>query len=164
MAIPAAGAGRLAARLQQRLIVVGRGEPLLAEYEARFAARIRQFSPFEVVELPAGKEKRREQRCQQESQRIRKRCAGHRLVLFDERGKVISSEGWADFLRTLPGNARVDYIVGGSGGVEPALRQQADHCWRLSALTLPHHLARVMAVEQLYRAHTIVAGHPYHRV
>ena len=150
--------------MRQRLIVVGRGDPLLAEYESRFCKRIRQFSPFEVIEIPAGKEKRQEQRSQQEGARIRKRCQGTLQVLFDERGKAISSNSWADFLRDLPGNAMVDYIVGGSGGVEPALRQQACHCWQLSKMTLPHHLARIMVVEQLYRAHTIVAGHPYHRV
>ncbi|MDX8413710.1 MAG: 23S rRNA (pseudouridine(1915)-N(3))-methyltransferase RlmH [Mariprofundales bacterium] len=149
--------------MRQRLIVVGRGEPLLAEYEARFATRIRQFTPFDVIELAAGKEKRREQRCQQECARIRQRCEGSVKVLFDERGREMSSSKWADFLRTLPGNARVDYIIGGSGGVEPSLRQQSERCWQLSQLTLPHHLARAMVLEQLYRAHTIVAGHPYHR-
>jgi len=149
--------------LRQRLIVVGRGEPLLAEYEARFASRIRQFTAFDLIELAAGKEKRREQRCQQECARIRKRCEGHLKVLFDERGKAMTSTGWADFLRAQPGNATVDYIIGGSGGVEPSLRQESDHCWQLSQLTLPHHLARAVVLEQLYRAHTIAAGHPYHR-
>jgi len=114
--------------LRQRLIVVGRGEALLAEYEARFAARIRQFAPFDLIELAAGKEKRREQRCQQECARIRQRCEGSIKVLFDERGRAMSSTQWGEFLRALPGNATVDYIIGGAGGVEPALRQECDRC------------------------------------
>jgi len=145
------------------LIVVGRGDTALAEYESRFVTRIQQFTPFEVVELPAGKEKRREQRCQQECARIRKRCQGRVQVLFDERGSTRTSNDWAAFLRKMPGNAMIDYIIGGSGGVEPSLRQESTQCWQLSTLTLPHHLARIMVLEQLYRAHTIVAGHPYHR-
>ncbi|MDQ6963580.1 MAG: 23S rRNA (pseudouridine(1915)-N(3))-methyltransferase RlmH [Mariprofundales bacterium] len=149
--------------MQQRLVVVGRGEPLLAEYESRFIERIRRFAPFELIEIAAGRERRREQRCQQEGRRILTRCQGHLLVLFDERGEAVTSQGWADFLRTLSGGASVDYIIGGAGGVDSSLRQECRQCWRLSALTLPHHLARAMVLEQLYRAHTIISGHPYHR-
>jgi len=149
--------------MRQRLVVVGRGEGSLADYEQRFVQRIRSFAPLDILEIQAGKEKRIEQRRQQECARIIKRCQGHTMVLFDERGKSITSPQWGDFLSSQPGNAEIDYVIGGAGGVEAELRQQASHCWQLSALTLPHQLVRALALEQLYRAHTIVARHPYHR-
>ncbi|MDX8408472.1 MAG: 23S rRNA (pseudouridine(1915)-N(3))-methyltransferase RlmH [Mariprofundales bacterium] len=149
--------------MRQRLLVVGRGEGMLADYEQRFVQRIQAFAPFEILELQAGKEKRIEQRRQQECGRIVKRCQGHMMVLFDQRGKHITSQQWGDFLSSQPGNAEIDYVIGGAGGVEKDLRQQAQHCWQLSALTLPHQLVRALVLEQLYRAYTIVAGHPYHR-
>jgi 23S rRNA (pseudouridine1915-N3)-methyltransferase len=55
------------------------------------------------------------------------------------------------------------FIIGGPDGVAAAIRERAQFCWSLSALTLPHGLARVTAVEQLYRAWSLNAGHPYHR-
>jgi len=150
--------------VRQRLIVVGRGDPALAEYEARFAARIRRFAPLEVVELSAGRERRPEQRRGEECARIRRRLKRGRItVLFDERGEGVDSCGWASFLAALTGNAAVDYIIGGADGVDPELRRQVDHCWSLSRLRLPHQLVRVVVLEQLYRAHTIRAGQPYHR-
>ncbi|HET7159413.1 MAG TPA: 23S rRNA (pseudouridine(1915)-N(3))-methyltransferase RlmH, partial [Burkholderiales bacterium] len=54
-------------------------------------------------------------------------------------------------------------IIGGPDGLAPAIKQDADFVWSLSPLTLPHTLVRVVVVEQLYRAHTIFEGHPYHR-
>ncbi|RMH50777.1 MAG: 23S rRNA (pseudouridine(1915)-N(3))-methyltransferase RlmH [Zetaproteobacteria bacterium] len=150
--------------MRQRLIVVGRGDPALAEYEQRFVARIRRFAPLELVELPAGRERRVEQRRVRESARILRRLERAGIsVLFDERGAAVESPGWAAFLDGLAGNAAVDYIIGGADGVEPELRRRVDHCWSLSRLTLPHQLVRVVVLEQLYRAHSIRAGQPYHR-
>ncbi len=149
--------------MRQRLIVVGRGEPALAGYEQRFIERIRHFAPLDVLELTAGRERRPEQRRQRECAWLRKQISGSVSVLFDERGREISSQDWAGFLRAQVGNAVVSYVIGGAGGVEPELRSSVDHCWQLSRLTLPHQLARTLVLEQLYRAHTIVAGHPYHR-
>jgi 23S rRNA (pseudouridine1915-N3)-methyltransferase len=57
----------------------------------------------------------------------------------------------------------VAFLIGGADGLDPALRASADETWRLSDLTLPHALARVLFVEALYRAWTLTTGHPYHR-
>lgn len=54
-------------------------------------------------------------------------------------------------------------LIGGPDGLSEQCRQRADHCWSLSALTLPHPLARLLVIEQLYRAWSVVQGHPYHR-
>lgn len=71
---------------------------------------------------------------------------------------------WAGYLRGLAGNAEQVFVIGGADGVADEVRQQAAACWSLSTLTLPHQLARALVLEQLYRACTILQGHPYHRV
>jgi 23S rRNA (pseudouridine1915-N3)-methyltransferase len=90
--------------------------------------------------------------------------AGERLVLLDERGRQLDSKGLAGRLADWQADGRdVCFVIGGPDGVPDACRQRADFTWSLSALTLPHGLARVLLAEQLYRAHSLQTGHPYHR-
>ena len=90
--------------------------------------------------------------------------AGERLVLLDERGRQVDSKGLAGRIANWQADGRdVCFVIGGPDGVPDACRQHADFTWSLSALTLPHGLARVMLAEQLYRAHSLQTGHPYHR-
>ncbi len=91
---------------------------------------------------------------------------GARLVLLDERGSSISSESFAsDIGRARDGGARAYYciVIGGPDGLDGALREQAALVLSFGAMTWPHQLARILAAEQIYRAMTILAGHPYHR-
>jgi 23S rRNA (pseudouridine1915-N3)-methyltransferase len=90
--------------------------------------------------------------------------AGERLVLLDERGRQLDSKGLAASLADWQADGRdVCFVIGGPDGVPEACRQRADFTWSLSKLTLPHGLARVLLAEQLYRAHSLQTGHPYHR-
>ena len=90
--------------------------------------------------------------------------AGERLVLLDERGRQLDSKGLAGSLGDWQADGRdVCFVIGGPDGVPDACRQRADFTWSLSRLTLPHGLARVLLAEQLYRAHSLQTGHPYHR-
>ena len=88
-----------------------------------------------------------------------------RLLLFDERGQPLTSQEFA----TLIGRWRDDgartmlALIGGADGLDESLRERADRSVSFGAMTLPHQLARVLAAEQLYRAATILSGHPYHR-
>jgi len=84
--------------------------------------------------------------------------AGVRIVALDERGQDITTKQFAALL----GEPTV-FAIGGADGLDPAIRKQAFLLLRLSALTLPHSLAQVMLCEQLYRAATLLTGHPYHR-
>jgi 23S rRNA (pseudouridine1915-N3)-methyltransferase len=86
------------------------------------------------------------------------------LVVLDERGKAMSSHQWADWLegRSSEGHSKITYLVGGAHGVDPALQQKAQLLLSLGPLTLPHGLARVLLIEQIYRAMAIRKGHPYH--
>jgi 23S rRNA (pseudouridine1915-N3)-methyltransferase len=83
---------------------------------------------------------------------------GMRVVALDERGKDLTTKQFAALL----GEPTV-FVIGGADGLEPALRKEATLLLRLSALTLPHALAQVVLCEQLYRAATLLTGHPYHR-
>lgn len=87
-----------------------------------------------------------------------------RLVL-DERGRVFTSRAFADEVKkiTLHPRKTCAILIGGSDGHHPRVREKADLLWALSTMTLQHELALVVALEQLYRAHTILAGLPYHR-
>jgi 23S rRNA (pseudouridine1915-N3)-methyltransferase len=91
--------------------------------------------------------------------------AGSALILLDERGKTIGSEDFAKLLETLKDNGRRDLIVaiGGADGLDPDLHQKADYVLNLGRMTWPHQLVRILIAEQLYRAVTILSGHPYHR-
>lgn len=89
---------------------------------------------------------------------------GAHIVALDERGESLTTPALAQRIRRWQGlGSDVALLIGGPDGLDPQLRQQAKERLRLSDLTLPHALARVLLVEQLYRAWSINAGHPYHR-
>jgi len=89
---------------------------------------------------------------------------GCRVVALDERGTALTTQVLAEQLRGWQLDAAdVALVIGGPDGLEPAFRNAAHQRIRLSDLTLPHALARVLLIEQLYRAWSINAGHPYHR-
>jgi 23S rRNA (pseudouridine1915-N3)-methyltransferase len=90
---------------------------------------------------------------------------GGALVLLDERGAPATSEEWAADIGRARDESRSVYAVaiGGPDGLDPSLGARAHRIISFGAMTWPHQLVRVMAGEQLYRATTILAGHPYHR-
>jgi 23S rRNA (pseudouridine1915-N3)-methyltransferase len=87
----------------------------------------------------------------------------HKLVLLDSRGKQLSSEELAEFLAREQRNAiPLLFAIGGSDGFSEEARRHAAFTLSLGKMTLPHELARVVLVEQIYRAFTILNRHPYH--
>ena len=86
------------------------------------------------------------------------------LICLDERGRSYDSQAFAAFLQTLSedGNRVPCFCIGGAFGLDEAVRQAAKHCMALGPMTLPHELARVVLLEQLYRAEAIVRKVPYH--
>jgi 23S rRNA (pseudouridine1915-N3)-methyltransferase len=90
---------------------------------------------------------------------------GARTVALDSRGKTLTSEAFAQRLARWrdDGVADVAFVIGGPDGFGPPVRDRADVTLAFGAATWPHQLARIMLAEQLYRAVTILAGHPYHR-
>ncbi|MFM1906627.1 MAG: rRNA ((1915)-N(3))-methyltransferase RlmH [Pseudomonadota bacterium] len=89
---------------------------------------------------------------------------GSRIVVLDERGTNVTTLALADKLKSWQlGGDDVALVIGGPDGLDPAFRQAAHERIRLSDLTLPHAFARVLLIEQLYRAWSVNANHPYHR-
>jgi len=87
-----------------------------------------------------------------------------RAIALDERGSQMSTVELAQWLREQQSTGpALDFIVGGADGLDAAVLARAQRRWSLSRLTLPHGLARVLLMEQLYRAASLIAGHPYHR-
>jgi 23S rRNA (pseudouridine1915-N3)-methyltransferase len=81
-----------------------------------------------------------------------------RIVVLDERGDDLDTGQFAKLLRQ-----ETAFVIGGADGLPPDIRQSAGRRIRLSSMTLPHALAQVVLVEQIYRAATLLTGHPYHR-
>ena len=120
-----------------------------------------------VVEIPESRAQSALERKREEGERLKQHlAAGAALVLLDERGKNISSEDFAGNLAGLRDNGRRSLVIaiGGPDGHDPALRATAEAVLSFGAQTWPHQMVRIMLGEQLYRASTILSGHPYHRV
>jgi len=121
---------------------------------------------FAVRELPEGRAQRPADRKAQEAEVLRAAIgSGFQTVCLHEGGDLIDSDELAQFIQrgaeqALPGQA---YISGGPDGLDPELTDRCDRRLSFGRLTWPHQLVRVMLAEQLYRATTILSGHPYHR-
>jgi len=146
-----------------RLLVVGKAGKDFRDYETSLKKRLQGSHQFEIIELPESKAKQINQIKADEAKSILK-AVKKGFILFDEKGKSLTSMQWADFFKQQVGNAQLDFVIGGAAGVSDEIRQQAAQIWSLSNLTLPHQMARVLVVEQLYRAFSIIQGHPYHKV
>lgn len=88
-----------------------------------------------------------------------------RLAAFDERGKSADSAAFAQFIEAErdTGRKALWFVIGGSEGLDEAVLARASAVFSFGAMTLPHQLVRILAAEQIYRAMTILTGHPYHR-
>ena len=133
-----------------------------------YAKRMPPEARLELIEVkPAPREggKTAEQMMAAEAKRILAAVPkGATLVALDERGKNVDTKGLAKLLEGwLAGGADVAIIVGGPDGLASEIKAKASALLRLSSLTLPHALVRVVLAEALYRACSVVKGHPYHR-
>lgn len=143
----------------------GPEKTLIDDYMTRFerTGRALGLGPARVVEV----DDRKGGGMGAEAVLLRKAVpAGAVLCTLDERGKVISSPDFADRLAGWRDAGRQDLalVIGGADGIDPDLRAEADFSISFGAMVWPHMLVRVMLAEQLYRAATILAGSPYHRV
>jgi len=99
-----------------------------------------------------------------EAPRIEAACAGHRIVVLDEHGMAWTTRQLATRLRQWQdAGDDIAFVIGSADGIAPELKSRAAALVALSAMTLPHGLVRVLLAEQLYRAHSLLTGHPYHR-
>jgi 23S rRNA (pseudouridine1915-N3)-methyltransferase len=151
-----------------RLIAIGGRQPAwVSEAFDNYAKRLPRSWRFRLDEVPAaGRGSAGAARAvEAEGQQVlRKLKPSERLMLLEEAGEPLSSKELAGRLRAwLSEGADLAFVIGGPDGVSDACRERAHFMWSLSRLTLPHALVRVVVAEQLYRAWTVIEGHPYHR-
>ena len=151
--------------MKLRLVAVGRlRQGFAREAASEYASRIERLVPLETVAVAASSAGADRAPAEESSRLVKSLLRkGARMVLLDERGEQSSTAELAERIQGwMNSSVDVDIVVGGAYGVEEALRGRADEVWSLSRLTLPHELARVVALEAVYRALTIVKNLPYH--
>jgi 23S rRNA (pseudouridine1915-N3)-methyltransferase len=153
-----------------KLVIVAVGQKVPDWAQTAYDDYAKRFPPELRVELKAVKTEPRGSKTVEtlwaaERQRIEAAIPrGARIVALDERGTALTTQALAQQLRQWQqGGDDVALIIGGPDGLDPAFRDAAHQRVRLSDLTLPHALVRVLLIEQLYRAWSINANHPYHR-
>ncbi|MBZ9654463.1 23S rRNA (pseudouridine(1915)-N(3))-methyltransferase RlmH [Phyllobacterium lublinensis] len=120
-----------------------------------------------LIEITESRGQQSDLRKQEESSKVLEALEpGGILILLDERGKTMASEAFAGAIARFrdDGKRQLLFAIGGPDGHHASLRDRADLVLALGAMTWPHQIVRILVAEQLYRATTILAGHPYHRV
>jgi 23S rRNA (pseudouridine1915-N3)-methyltransferase len=158
MRIAIAAVGRMKQGPERELVgrylerAVGTGKPL-------------GLTGFETIELTESRASSSPARKADEAKTLRAALPEGIVVALDERGKTQGSEAFANQIARWRDDGRpaVSFVIGGADGLEPDFVKAADLTLSFSPLTWPHQLVRIMLAEQLYRATTILSGHPYHR-
>ncbi len=136
-----------------KLFAVGKLKARFARIAAdEYKSRIVHYVPFEVIEV-------------KEEAIVQNLSENYFNVLLDQRGKMFTSEQFAQFINEKLVHYQKDiaFFIGGADGFSDTERKKADFLLSLSKMTLPHELARVFLLEQLYRAFTIIRGEKYHK-
>jgi 23S rRNA (pseudouridine1915-N3)-methyltransferase len=155
--------------MKARLIAVGERAPSwVAQGFADYRQRLSHWLPLELVEIEPGlrgKGRDAVRATHDEGTRVLAALPKNGLVVaLDGRGREWSSEQLSQRLEHWRGQGRdLAFLIGGPEGHAPEVLQRADEQWSLGALTLPHMLVRLLVAEQLYRAASMLANHPYHR-
>lgn len=132
-----------------------------------YVRRLPRDMPLELVELkPRPRDRGRSvaQLLAAEAAQIAAACTGFRIVALDERGSAWSTREFAERLRGWQAaGGDIAFVIGSADGLAAEVKSRATALVAVSAMTLPHGLVRVLLAEQIYRAATLLAGHPYHR-
>ncbi len=150
--------------LELRIVAVGKAR------NGKFAELIKDYSkrikwPVTIHEIEA-KSKNPQSQQQEEAEKIMSLLTPDmRVIALDQKGREKTSETFADEISKLQDNGqkKLTFIIGGSDGLTNEVRDRADFLLSFGRQTWPHMLARVMLLEQIYRAQQILAGHPYHK-
>lgn len=155
--------------MQINVMAVGtRLEPWIYQAVESYQARLPRHLKLDLAEVPVARRTAGASPAtavEIEGERLLKQVRPDDLTLvLDERGQQWTSAELAAELRIwLEGHPRIAILIGGPDGLSKGCRARADRLWSLSRLTFPHGMVRVLLVEQIYRAWTILQGHPYHR-
>lgn len=134
---------------------------------AEYIKRMPREMTIEIIEIKPDKRaagKQSPQVQEAEAKRILEAAGKDYLIALDERGASVTTLQLAERMKTwLTGGRDISLVIGGADGLHADVKARADWLWSLSALTLPHGMVRVLLSEQLYRAWSVIKGHPYHR-
>ena len=155
--------------MQLSLLVLGKTDSAQIETEIkRYESRLKHYLPFELRVIPdvrrGSKLTPEEQKRAEGIELLRYIIPTDRVYLFDERGESYTSRAFATFIERamVSGERRLVFIIGGPYGFSPEVYDRADGQVSLSRMTFSHQMVRLFAIEQLYRAQTIIRGEPYH--
>ncbi len=160
MRVVVAAVGRLKSGPEQELV-------------ARYAKRTQKsgkpvgITSLDLIEIPESRAGTADQRKDEEAETLLSKLdAKTHIFAFDERGKNGSSPEFARQVESVldSGTGDIAFIIGGPDGLASSIREQAKQVVSFGKLTMPHQLVRVLVLEQIYRATTILTNHPYHRV
>ncbi len=130
-----------------------------------YSKRLTHTHKVQLVELPESRASGQKAKEEEGAALLKKLGPRDALVALDERGKLLSSVDLAKWLGRQQDSGRdVAFVIGGDEGLSDEVRARATLVLSLSAMTLPHRLARLVLVEQVYRAFSILRGEPYHKV
>ena len=151
------------------LLVIGKTDMgYIKEGIDLYLKRLQYYTDFRIEVIPGTKKTRNlnpEQKKDREGKMILSGTGpGKELHLLDEHGKMYSSRQFASFLekRMITGSKELIFVIGGPYGFSESVREKADSKISLSRMTFSHQLARLLFIEQIYRAFTIINGEPYH--
>lgn len=154
--------------MKLRIISVGHKMPSWVETAcAEYIKRMPREATVEIIDIKP--EKRAAGNSTEniqliEAKRILEAVGKDFCVALDERGQEVTTFQLADKFKDWQSSGRdVALIIGGADGLHISIKQKTDWLWGLSKLTLPHAMVRVLLAEQLYRAHSVITNHPYHR-
>ncbi|MHB8873662.1 MAG: 23S rRNA (pseudouridine(1915)-N(3))-methyltransferase RlmH [Myxococcaceae bacterium] len=152
--------------MKVRLASIGKDRSgLFAPGVAEYQKRLTHYARFELLELPEARGRSGAAAKDDEGERLQK-LQGPRdwLVALDERGEALSSVELAKFIgKAQTASHDLLFVIGGDEGLQPSLVSRAKRVLSLSKMTLPHRLARLVLIEQLYRAFTVLRWEPYHK-
>lgn len=155
--------------MQLSLLVLGKTDSAQIETEIkRYESRLKHYLPFELRVIPdvrrGSKLTPEEQKRAEGIELLRYITPTDRVYLFDERGESYTSRAFATFIERamVSGERRLVFIIGGPYGFSPEVYDRADGQVSLSRMTFSHQMVLLFAIEQLYRAQTIIRGEPYH--
>ena len=150
-----------------KIISVGKiKQSFVHEGEGEYLQRMKSFAQLRLVEVPTSTELPEAQMKQAECAAVLGKVdSGEYLVVLDEGGKQLTSKQFAALLQTQmnQGTSSFCFAIGGAYGWDDQVRKEADLVLSLSAMTFPYQMTRLILVEQLYRAMTLLKGIPYHK-
>lgn len=148
-----------------RILSPWRQDALFKEKEGEYLKRLKADVKIEVDELKGEKGEEKEA-LKREGEKLLSRVGkGSYLVVMTEKGKTFNSTSFSKWIESmaLKGRSDITFLLGSSAGFDDAVIENGDMLMSLSPMTFPHQMARVMLIEQIYRAFTLIKGTPYHK-